>query len=231
MEEILNQQIDQKQIELYNNPFHEQNQYLRLHMEAYDPLDAGSIFSRLREQAGKTLQVMISSEDKKQREFLLAGGFQCKRRCYEIEASKEKLKEGLRFSGNMVPLHRADASLPEYGECAQVMYEYYKCTHERINPLTAELAAFCEVLPKEVLFQRIDGEIKHVAFVEEDEIAYIGSTDPGNIQPFAESLVAVLFDEFETITFECDDCDAVAMTLWQLFSIEAEESYDTYVLA
>ncbi len=226
---IFNVTYDEKsigEIELYNNTFHEQNQYLKLDLQEYNCLWSNRLFSLLRNQIGKPLQVMSPSENVEQRNFLLAGGFVCRRKCYEMEVSQKDLVA----STNAVPLKIAHSEEPEWTDCAKIMFDYYKGTHGTINPLTVDMEAFCNILPKEVLFQEMDGEIKHVAFIEENEIAYIGSFDVSSVKVFAESVVSVLFNEFETIVFECDDCDIVAMTLRQLFSAEIEESYDTYIL-
>ncbi len=214
------------QIQSYTNPFHGQNQYLQLHFAAYDPLWARELFSLLQDDIRKPLQIMLSSQDVKQSAFLLAGGFQCKRKCCEMEVSKNDLAISIKG----MPLDSASSGSPAYTTCSQLMYDYYKRTHAEINPLTADYPAFCTALPKDAFFQKTDGEIKHFAFVEDNEIAYIGSADAAHVKPFAESLVSALFRKFETIHFECDNCDIAAMTLRQLFSNLTEEAFDTYIL-
>ncbi len=214
------------EIEMYRNEFHEHHRYLHLHIPEYNHLLANRLFSMLRAHAGKPLQVMLSSEDIEQRDFLLAGGFQCKRKCLEIEASVDALLKPV----NTVPLNTASIGTSAYNSCSRLVFGYYKKIHESISPLTVDYEVFCNVLPKEVIYQEIDGIIKHVAFVEEDEIAYIGSIDVSSIKLFAEGVVSILLRKHETIAFECDDCDIAAMALRQLFSIPTEETYDTYIL-
>ncbi len=212
-------------IALYRNAFHSRNQYLRLHLAAYNSLWAAQLFSQLQEAVQKSLQVMLSSEDTRLAAFLTAGGFACKRRCFEMEVTAKDFVT----TNNRIPLETAEKDLPEYDLCCQLLYDYYKQTHAAINPLSADLTAFCESLPPKVFYQKTEGEIKHVAFVEENEIAYTGSTDVGGIRPFAETVAATLFGDYETLCFECDDCDAAAMVLKGLFCTEVQESFDTYV--
>ncbi len=211
-------------VELYCNKFHNRSQYLRLHLPRYEKAWAAPLFSQLQITLKKPMQVMLSSDDTEQIDFLLAGGFSCKRKCYEMEVTANNFLQ----SRTAAPLEITVPGQSEYTSCCQLLYDYYKVTHAEINPLTADFVDFCEILPVEVCFEKKDGQIRHIAFIEENEIAYIASTDIDNIQSFAASVVSRLFSQYESIYFECDDCDAAAMALKGLFYIEAHESYDTY---
>lgn len=212
-------------IELCRNRFHKQNQYLRLHLADYENAWVFPLFSQIQQAVGKPLQVMVSSEDSRQAELLRAGGFSCVRKCYELEVtSKDYIASNV-----MLPLESAKQGQPEYTSCCQLLYDYYRDTHAAINPLTADFSEFCEELPVEVFYEKNGEEIRHFAFVEGSEIAYIGSVDVGVMRPFAESIVCMLFAKFESISFECDDCDTAAMTLKDLFCFDPNESYDTYI--
>ncbi len=213
-------------IEMYRNAFHEHHQYLHLHIPEYNLLPASRLFSSLRAYAGKPLQVMLSSKDVEQADFLLSGGFRCQRKCLEIEASIDDLKVPI----NTVPLNITSIGNSAYSTCSRLMFNYYKNSHEKICPLTVDYETFCSVLPKDVIYQKIDGVIMNVAFVDDNEIAYIGSIDVNSVKAFAHGVVSILLSKYETITFECDDCDIAAIALRQLFSTPTGETFDTYTL-
>lgn len=213
-------------VELYSNRFHSQSQYLRLHLSRYENRWAQPLFSQIQKTVKKPLQVMVSSTDTEVVRFLTAGGFVCKRRCYELEVTSEAGS----FSDTMPDIKTAEQGQLEYRMCCELLYAYYKKTHCAVNPLTADLAAFCENLPEDVFFEIVKGQILHCAFVEDNEIAYVATSDVANIRSFAQAVAEKLFAEHETICFECDSCDAAAMALKGLFRVEMQESYDTYVL-
>ncbi len=213
-------------IEMYSNSFHKQNQYLHLHLSEYGTAWAVPLFSDIQKTVMKPLQVMVSSTDAEQVNFLLAGGFVCKRKCYEMDVTAKELI----LRSEVTPINAAKKGVPEYDMCCRLLFDYYKQTHAEVNPLTADYIEFCECLPEKVLYQSCLGNTMHFAFVEENEIAYIGSTDVDSIQSFAESLVEILFSDYETICFECDNGDAAAMLLKGLFNTEISESFDTYIL-
>lgn len=213
-------------IELYSNSFHKQNQYLRLQLSEYETAWAVPLFSHIQKTVKKPLQVMVLSTDAEQVKFLLAGGFVCKRKCYEIDVTAKELI----LRSEVTPINAAEKGVPEYDMCCRLLFDYYKQTHAEINPLSADYIEFCECLPEKVLYQSCFGNTMHFAFVEENEIAYIGSTNVNSIQSFAESLVQMLFSDYERICFECDNSDAAAMRLKGLFKAEILESFDTYIL-
>ncbi len=213
-------------IELYSNPFHKQNQYLHLHLSEYETAWAVPLFSDIQKTVKKPLQVMVSSTDAEQVKFLLAGGFVCKRKCYEMDVTAKELV----LKSESTLINAAEKGVKEYDMCCKLLFDYYKQTHAGVNPLTADYIEFCERLPENVLYQSCLGQITHFAFVEENEIAYIGSTDVSSIQCFTESLVQMLFSDYERICFECDNGDAAAMRLKGLFNTETPESFDTYIL-
>ena len=84
-------------------------------------------------------------------------------------------------------------------------------------------------MPEEAYYDYREGEICHIAFVEENEIAYVGTREQSSFKGFITGVVLAIFEKYEELFFECDDCDKAAMMLKELFEIEVEESYDTYV--
>lgn len=143
-------------IEAYTSPFYAENLYLRLDLTQYDPSLGTELFSVLKSLAGRPLQVMAESENTVLTNFLKAGGFKLKRRCFESEVSD-------------------------------------------------------------------------FAFLEGNEIAYLGSADIGSFRDFAVNLVLSLFEAHRTLVFESDDCDPLAMGLRSLFKNQRDSSFDTYI--
>ena len=80
-----------------------------------------------------------------------------------------------------------------------------------------------------MIYSTRGGEIKSIAFVAENEIAYVCGADEKCFAAFASSLVCTMLEKYETIYFESDDCDWAAMLLRSLFKNQEETSYDTYV--
>lgn len=76
-------------IQTYSNPFHNQNCYLQLNLQSYDLQIANEIFTELVRKNQCPLQIMLSSNEIKKIAFVEKGGFECKRKCYEINVEKE----------------------------------------------------------------------------------------------------------------------------------------------
>lgn len=85
------------------------------------------------------------------------------------------------------------------------------------------------MLPTKAIYEQIENEVIHAAFIEENEIAYVCTKDKDRFLSFMNAAVRQLFTEYESITFECDDCDWAAMKVLDLFDIESVESYNTYI--
>ena len=73
------------------NPYHNRNRYLRLDLSRYETEWAKPLFERLAYELKHPLQVMASSGDALTADFLLAGGFELKRRCFEMEVSENDM--------------------------------------------------------------------------------------------------------------------------------------------
>lgn len=217
------------EIEIYRNPFHTQNSYLKLYLMDYPASIAASLFERISIETSCPLQVMLESTEKQLVGFLRAGGFKFARRCYEMEVTKDELKGDTSVD---FPVRYSSKGSAEYSLCCQLLYKRYADSHKAVNPLTASLEHFCEALPELVAYQMRNGSIVHFAFIEDNEIAYVGSIELDSFTSFAVSVLEKLFLEYKTIFFECDDCDEVAMMLRGLFAVNnnAEKSFDTYIL-
>ncbi len=208
------------------NPYHAKNIYLHIALETYDVAAAAGLFGRLRKLLGRPMQVMLESGNTNQAAWLLAGGFKRARRCYETQVSADDLKCSI--GGHML-LEKATQGSEEYRLCCEMLYHSYAKTHEAVSPLTASLEEFCRDLPENAVFHMENGQITHWAFVEENEIAYVGTNVPGEFQPFAETLLSQMLAEHGNIFFKCDDCDPAAMGLRSFFALPDAPYCDTYI--
>lgn len=212
------------QIEISRNPFHAGNCYLQLQLLGAD-FPPRALFPLLRSQVGSPLQIMVSPVDPLV-PLLVAGGFQLRRLCYEMEVSHTDLKVPVE---ECLPLTAVKAGMDGYIDCCKVLYGCYHKTHAAISPLTASESVFSACLPENAIYQIEDGRILHVAFVEENEIAYLGTENLKAFPAFARTLLARQFRQFETLCFECDDCDPAAMALKSLFNAAEKDSTGTYI--
>lgn len=210
---------------LSENPHHKRNCCVELKLRYYDNAVSAELFEKLSQMIRRPLQVMVNSDDTKITSFLTDGGFVCKRKCYEVEVTKEDWI-GTETPVSLRSAHKGDEM---YDRCSKIMYERYKDTHKDINPWTAESDDFRKNLPSDVLCEADGDAIVNLAFVEENEIAYVYGADPSRFSGFAAALVQKLFARHETVFFESDDCDWAAMRLRALFANQDETSFDTYV--
>ncbi len=209
------------------NPFHARTCYLNLELTWYEPPCAEELFKLLRAELHRPLQVMLYSWEREKCSFLVAGGFQRKRRCYEMEVGRKDLT--VPIEGDLPKAETVRGETP-YSDCCELLYESYAGTHEAVNPLTADRETFCRALPDKVLYAVEDGGIAHFAFADENEIAYVGTVRQSGFRSFACALLAEMFCRYDTVSFECDDCDPAAMELKSFFRTSNEDSYDTYIL-
>lgn len=210
---------------LYHNLYHRTNCYVKLELNCLDPKWSTELFCKLKEISGCPLQAMAASNDTQLTAFLTAGGFVCKRKCYEMEVGIADYIGEIKNA----PLFHAVAGEAEYEQACRQIYTYYVASHEKINPWTADFAAFCGKLPRTVLYAKNGTEITSFAFIEDNEIAYVYGKGDEQFKEFAQCLVTSMLTQYETICFESDDCDWVAMELRGLFQNRDEPSYDTYV--
>lgn len=212
-------------VQFYDNPFHMQNCYLKIKLTYSDNKFSARLFKELKREAGRPLQVMISSADVSLAEFLKAGGFVCKRKCYEVKATVND------FVGRKTDmrLFSCQAGDNEYDIACKMMFDYYALTHKSVNPCTADFQSFCRSLPAEVIFAEKKSAITSLAFIDKNEIAYVCGSDKSHFQSFACNLVSKIFEKYGEVVFESDNCDWAATSLMKLFKNQSETSIDTYV--
>ena len=209
----------------FTNPYHAESYYLELQLQQYDAQISNCIFDKISQRLNKPMQIMISSDESEVTEFISQAGFVCKRKCYEIEAVVQD------YIGEMIngPLAIALDNEVVYQICRKMMLKRYISTHKIINPWTGTETEFYEALPKIVYYEVEDRQVINMAFVEGNEIAYFCGIDVDKSTIFAQNLVTELFDKYENIVFEADDCDEYAMKLKSLFANQSEISYNTYI--
>ena len=214
------------EVECHHNTHHMNACYVEVNIPCLDVHISEELFAKLKEREGLPLQAMSASNDTAMVDFLKAGGFRCKRKCYEVEAAAEDYIGG---DGDL-QLCSCVVGEPEYGECCRMVYRYYTETHKAVNPLTSDLAAFRMNLPGKAVYAMHNDQIVSLAFVEGKEIAYVCGADKTHFVRFARSLVTFMLDEHKTLFFEADDCDWATMALRFLFKNLDDASYDTYIL-
>ncbi len=212
-------------VALSHNPYHKMNCYVKLKLNCFDLRLSKELFAQLKDIVGFSLQVMADSDDVVLTTFLTAGGCVCKRKCYVSEVG---IEDYIGKIENTQP-RRTTTGEVEYEQACRQMYKHYVAIHETINPWTSDYEAFCNNLPKTVLYAESASEITACAFVEDNEIAYICGNDNSRFKEFARCLVTFMLSQYETVCFESDDCDWSAMTLRSLFQNPDKSSYDTYV--
>ncbi|MFM0817478.1 GNAT family acetyltransferase [Streptococcus suis] len=209
-------------IHSYQNPYHQTNTYLRLDLVDFDCTIAEQLFQSLQTSlGGKPLQVMLSSAEQERIHFLTAAGFVCKRKCYEFEVTKQ---DYLSQTGatNLNIVHKGTAL---YQRASQRVFDHYQTVHQDINPWTASQEEFEKDLPELVY---TDSE--NWAFIDTDEIAYVCGKDEQSFDSFIQAVICQLFEQYEQISFEADDCDPIAMRLADQFRQPNKPSWDTYIL-
>ena len=212
-------------VDVSESLYHGRNIYLTFDLNSFETCEAKELFHLLCRDLRRGLQVMTDSENDELIRFLLRGGFSCVRKCYEVEAERQDLLG----AGGVTPLYRCRPGMAEYDMCCRLMYEHYKATHENVNPWTAGFEVFASLMPEEVVYAVSQGQISALAFLEENEIAYVWGMEREMFRDFARSLVDQMFQMYDKVFFEYDDVDWVAMELGALFPQRIGSSFNTYV--
>lgn len=213
-------------VRIKENPYHNTHYYLDINFERVDLDNESRIFREIMSSLDKPLQVMISSKEEHNIAVLEAAGFLCKRKCYEVEAQKKDYI-GIEKS---LPIRYSYRGEKIYEICCELMMNRYIATHQKVSPWTGNKDDFAVQLPDGVIYLRAEDDISCFAFIEDEEIAYMYGKNLNEFHEFAQVLITSMFRDHESITFEADDCDEMAMELRRLFINQSEDSFDTYVL-
>lgn len=225
--EVKNEGIDIIKIPYYFNSFHNSNVYFKIdEVKLLDKVNS-ELLDKLSSYFGKPIQIMISSERKDATDMLKNLGFERKRVCYEIEVGKEDYS--IYEKDDEIKLITAHKGSKEFEACADLMLERYKKTHLDINPWTGKRSDFFNILPEKVVYEKKDDSIENLAFIENEEVAYVFGKNVDLFRKFSSSLILKLFEKYENIYLEADDCDEFAMELKKLSGKDYDVTWDTYI--
>ena len=217
-------------IETYENKAHQDNLYVSLALNTYEPEYASEIFDLIQVHTNSSLQIGLNSSDKEAIDFLVEAGFVLKRNTFMMEVSKANLKQPLSDSNDDIKLITAEENTDLFLEALSMLYTQYEEDHSSVNALHLDLEEFRESTPDTVYVELdSEGRVKRYAFVEAEEIAYIGP-DLDEQDQFVFDLLAVLFAEYKTLEFEADDTSPAHTKLKKYFNYGVDSIYKTYVL-
>lgn len=210
-------------ISIKKNHFHKKNIYIDFDLDDMKNINRDS-FKAISEENHAPLQMMIDGDDTKKKDFIEENGFNRVRTCYGMSVRRDNL---IRKETAKINLLLAKEGDEKYFELAKIYFEYYKKTHESINPLSVDFDEFKKILTRDVYYNDEDGMA--LAFVEDNEIAYVYASDIAKADEFFYSLCEKLFNDYEEIFFEADDVDESAMRLKNIFIGGVDEITETWI--
>ena len=199
---------------LYRNAFHDNNIYIDFEDEDMESLPS---FRDLADSYGRPLQLILDGRDALKRDFISKNDFKLMRTCYVCEFSFSDMRPR--------SCHARLKRAVKNRDFSWAYYLHYKKMHQAINPLTATFEEFVKILPDDVYY--IDE--KNFAFVEDNEIAYVLAEDSLIGDDFLLALCQAIFNNYETIVFEADDVDPIAMRLKNNFLHGFVETTETWI--
>lgn len=205
------------------NPFHNRNIYVDFDLDDMKNINIDTL-RKISEENHAPLQMMIGGYDTKKKDFIEENGFNRVRTCYGMSVRKDNL---IKKETAKINLFLAKEGDEKYIELAKIYFEYYKKTHKSINPLSVDFEEFKEILTKEVYYN--DESSINLAFVEDNEVAYVYTSDLDKADDFFKNLCEKLFNNYEEIFFEADDVDASAMHLKNIFIGGVDEITETWI--
>lgn len=223
--EVVENQKSLGTISTYRNLFHDTCIYLIFKLQKYPSFLP---FTQIYQQEQKPLQVMIESSKTNLVNLLIRNGFVCKRRCFEAQVSMDQLRCPLQAE---IPIFNFNNSDIIYDSCCSFLYNYYQKVHAQVSPLTASKEDFITEVPTNSGFYSLDqnGQINHLTFTEQNEIAYICSIDPKTLPNFTLAILKQMFSKYKEIFFEADDTDWAATELLNEFNYPKTNSFNTYI--
>lgn len=210
-------------IKTKKNPFHNQNLYIDFDLEDIKNINTDT-FKDISKENHAPLQMMIDGNETEKKNFIKERGFKRARVCYSMTVRKSDM---LSKDISGLKLLHAKEGEAIYDELAKIYFDYYKKTHDSINPLSVDFDEFKEILTKEVYYNDESG--MSLAFVKDNEIAYVYTSNLDKAEDFFKSLCEKLFNDYEEIFFEADDVDQSAMHLKNLFNGGVDEITETWI--
>lgn len=209
-------------METFVNEFHNKHTYIKINdIKKVKEADIEALAK------DKPLQIGVDSDQQDLIELLKKAGFILKRKCYEVEVTKGDLK-------NPLGPKRLETKLTNKGDMAyekasNLVFEYYKKTHEQVSPLTVGIEKFKEILPETAFYYEKEGQVLMAAFLENEEIAYLAGFEEKLADDFINDLLIYLFKNYEEIFFEADNTDPLATKLKNKFVEKSDLTFDTYI--
>ncbi len=209
-------------METFTKEFHNKHTYIKIN--DIKKVKVGDLEALAKDSP---LQIGLDSDQLEVIDLLKKAGFILKRKCYEVEVTREDLK-------NPIGSPRIETKLTSKGEmafekAADLVFKYYKKTHEDVSPLTVGLKEFKEILPEKVFYYEKEGQVLMAAFLENEEIAYIAGFEEKLADEFINDLLIYLFKNYEEIFFEADTTDPLATRLRDKFVVKFDLTFDTYI--
>lgn len=212
----------------YGNEYHDNHIYIYPQFYFIDSIDCLEIFKAIKKYFGKPLQLMVESTNEPVVSLLVKAGFTCKTKCYDREFKKQDIK-GRTISRISIELIDYQSHL--YTQAVDLAFMHYVNTHKDVNPFTSDIQTFKDLLPQKVYCQLKNGIITNYVFEENNELCYVGSKNLSMFEDFYHSVFNKMFEKHETIMFEADTTDLIAMKFKSYFNDDRTDSYDTYILS
>lgn len=209
-------------MEKFTNKFHNKHIYIKIN--DIKKVKVGDLEVLVKD---KPLQIGIDSDQLAVIDLLKKAGFILKRKCYEVEVTREDLK-------NPLGTKKLETKLTSKGEkpyekASELIFKYYQKTHEDVSPLTVGLEKFKEILPNQAFYYEKEGQVLMAAFLENEEIAYLAGFEYNLADDFINDLLIYLFKHYEEIFFEADNTDPLATRLKNKFQSKIDLTFDTYI--
>ncbi len=210
----------------YDNSYHKEHKYIYYKFYFNNFVNIKNVFESIKQFFNKPLQVMIDSKEEGIIRGLILSGFQLKRKSFELNYKINDIEKELNYNDDVKLI---DSGLL-YEQAVELAYNHYKKTHAKVSPLTSTIDEFRKTLPKEVYVELEDDNIGSFVFVEGNELSYMGSNDLSGFLDFGYTIVKMMFDKYELITFEVDDTDLIGMEFKSIFKEKETNSFNTYIL-
>ena len=210
-------------IRTWKNAFHNRNVYIDFEYEDLKDKKTDP-FLEIYNSHGVPLQFMVDSSDTLKRDIAKTWGFKKKRSCYSLEVTKDDL---ISRENRAIKICEANSEDEIYENFSKIYFDYYRNSHEAINPVSASFNEFKEILPEKIYFSREGG--MSFAFIEKNEIAYVYSDNLEIAGDFFRTVAEKIFCDYDTIFFEADDVDECAMRLKNIFSSGVKDVFETWI--
>lgn len=90
------------------------------------------------------------------------------RSCYSLEVTKDDL---ILQENRTIEICEANLEDEIYENLSKIYFDYYRNSHEAINPVSASFKEFKEILPEKIYYSREGG--MSFAIIQNNEIAYV----------------------------------------------------------